>query len=166
MNAPRSALPFPAPVALPESLSVVSLDESDLDALGRIEHAGHSYPWSERVFLDCIRSGYYLDGAVQADQLLGFAVVMPILHEWHILNLCVDPGVHRRGVGRFLMDFVLDQAGKSDITSLWLEVRLGNAAARQLYDTLGFEQVGLRKGYYPAKEGREDALVLMRSLEL
>lgn len=150
---------------LSQSLSLVSLDEQDLPALNRIEQAGHLYPWSERVFLDCIRSGYYLDGAMQADRLLGFAVVMPILSEWHILNLCVDPRVHRRGVGRFLMDFVSEQAVKSDIASLWLEVRIGNVAARRLYETLGFDQVGLRKGYYPAKDGREDALVLMRSLE-
>lgn len=165
MDSSRPSLPLPASTELPESLSVVSLDESDLEIMGRIEQAGHLYPWSDRVFMDCIRSGYYLDGAMQADQLLGFAVVMPILNEWHILNLCVDPRVHRRGVGRFLMDFVLDQATKSDVASLWLEVRIGNTAARQLYATLGFEQVGSRKGYYPAKQGREDALVLMRSLE-
>lgn len=166
MSAPRSTSVSPSVSdVLSESLSVVSLDETDLTTLNRIERAGHVYPWSERVFMDCIRSGYYLDGAMQADQLLGFAVIMPILNEWHILNLCVDPRVHRRGVGRFLMDFVIDQAVKSDIDSLWLEVRIGNAAARRLYETLGFEQVGLRKGYYPAKEGREDALVLMRSRE-
>lgn len=150
--------------ALSDTLGLVSLDESDLPAMHRIERAGHLYPWSERVFMDCIRSGYYLDGAMQDDHLLGFAVVMPILNEWHILNLCVDPTVHRRGVGRYLMNYVLDQAVKSDIASLWLEVRIGNTAARRLYETLGFEQVGLRKGYYPAKEGREDALVLTRVL--
>jgi ribosomal-protein-alanine N-acetyltransferase len=161
---PTSTQP-PVSAVLSESLSVVSLDESDLETMGRIEQVAHLYPWSERVFMDCIRSGYYLDGAMQADRLLGFAVIMPILNEWHVLNLCVDPVVHRRGVGRFLMDFVLDQAAKSDVASLWLEVRVGNTAARQLYDTLGFEQVGQRKGYYPAKQGREDALVLMRSLE-
>lgn len=165
MNSSRSSLHLPASTVLSESLNVVSLDESDLETMGLIEQAGHLYPWSDRVFMDCIRSGYYLDGAMHADRLLGFAVVMPILNEWHILNLCVDPSVHRRGVGRFLMNFVAEQAAKSDIGSLWLEVRIGNVAARQLYDTLGFEQVGLRKDYYPAKQGREDALVLMRSLE-
>lgn len=153
-----SSVPLPA-------AHILSLDVEDLPAVQRIEQAGHIFPWSERVFQDCIRSGYYLDGAFDGSDLLGFSVVMPILNEWHLLNLCVDPKKQRRGIGRLLLEYMIEQAGKSDINSLWLEVREGNEAARRLYAAYGFEQVGVRKAYYPAKQGREDALVLTRTLD-
>ncbi|MHB1230620.1 MAG: ribosomal protein S18-alanine N-acetyltransferase [Halothiobacillus sp.] len=154
------------PELLSDSVRILGLDEQDLPAIQRIEQVAHLYPWSDRVFNDCIRSGYFLDGAFSGPRLLGFSVVMPILDEWHVLNLCVDPSVQRRGVGRSLLEFVIDQAKQSGMDSLWLEVRVGNTAARQLYAAYAFEQVGFRKGYYPAKNGREDALVLMRELKL
>ncbi|WP_298220635.1 ribosomal protein S18-alanine N-acetyltransferase [Halothiobacillus sp.] len=152
--------PVPPPIA-----HILSLDEEDLPAVQRIEQAAHIFPWSERVFKDCMRSGYYLDGAYDRSTLLGFSVVMPILNEWHLLNLCVDPKRQRRGVGRLLLEYMIEQAKKAEVDSLWLEVREGNAGAKQLYSAYGFEQVGLRKAYYPAKQGREDALVLTRTLE-
>lgn len=144
---------------------ILSLDEDDLPAVQRIELAAHIFPWSDRVFKDCIRSGYYLDGAFDGPKLLGFSVVMPILNEWHLLNLCVDPKSQRQGVGRLLLEYMIEQAKKSKVSSLWLEVREGNLAARQLYAAYGFMQVGTRKAYYPAKQGREDALVLTSTLD-
>lgn len=144
---------------------ILSLDEEDLPLVQRIEQAAHIFPWSERVFQDCIRSGYYLDGAFDGAKLLGFSVVMPILNEWHLLNLCVDPKRQRQGIGRSLLEFMIAQAKKAEVDSLWLEVRAGNDAAQRLYAAYGFEQVGLRKAYYPAKQGREDALVLTRVLD-
>lgn len=152
-----------APMPLP-NVQIFSLDDEDLDAVQRIEQAAHIFPWSERVFQDCLRSGYYLDGAFEGAELRGFSVVMPILNEWHLLNLCVEPKSQRKGIGRLLLAYMIDQAGKADVNSLWLEVREGNHAARTLYAAHGFEQVGVRKAYYPAKNGREDALVLTRSL--
>ncbi|HQS01954.1 MAG: ribosomal-protein-alanine N-acetyltransferase [Halothiobacillus sp. 24-54-40] len=142
------------------SIRILGLDEEDLPAIEQIEHRAHLYPWSNRVFQDCIRSGYLLDGAFDGQNLRGFSVVMPILSEWHVLNLCVDPPLQRQGVGRSLLRFIIEQAHQSKIQSLWLEVRVSNAPARALYAAHGFAQVGLRKAYYPAKNGREDALVL------
>ncbi|MGC8698313.1 MAG: ribosomal protein S18-alanine N-acetyltransferase, partial [Halothiobacillus sp.] len=84
----------------------------------------------------------------------------PILNEWHVLNLSVDPPQQRQGVGRALLRFMIEQARQSKIQSLWLEVRESNTPARALYAAHGFAKVGLRKAYYPAKSGREDALVL------
>jgi len=142
------------------ALRQVPLDEEDLPPVMVIEQAGHLFPWSEKIFRDCVRSGYYLDGALAADRLVGFSMVMPILDEWHVLNLCVDPGYQRRGVGRFLMEFIIDQARASGIGSLWLEVRVSNHSALDLYAKLGFDEVGMRRGYYPAASGREDARVM------
>lgn len=149
----------------PPIVQMRSLDEEDLPAVRRIEQAAHLFPWSDRVFQDCIRSGYYFDGVFDGENLLGFTVVMPILDEWHLLNLCVDPRRQRQGLGRFLLEYMIEQAIKARVGGLWLEVRESNVAARQLYAAYGFEQVGLRKAYYPAKRGREDALVLTRSLD-
>lgn len=151
-------------VGLQGSLRQAPLDLDDLPQVMSIERAGHLFPWSEKIFRDCIRSGYYLDGAFAGDRLVGFSMVMPILDEWHILNLCVDPRYQRQGVGRFLMDFILDQGRSGDIGSLWLEVRVGNYRALNLYAKLGFDEVGMRKGYYPAASGREDARVMRLAL--
>lgn len=155
-----SILQLSTPLAHSHAVHILGLDEEDLPAIERIEQRAHMYPWSNRVFRDCISSGYFLDGAFEGADLLGFSVVMPILNEWHVLNLCVDPPKQRRGIGRSLLTFILEQARQSEIQSVWLEVREHNAPARALYAAQGFTQVGLRKGYYPAKQGREDALVL------
>lgn len=136
------------------------LDLEDVPRILAIEQAGHRFPWNEKIFVDCIHSGYYLDGAFANGTLIGFSVVMPIMDEWHLLNLCVDPRHARRGVGRFLMGFIMEQAQQAKTASLWLEVRSGNIPARNLYGQLGFDEVGLRKGYYPADSGREDARVM------
>ncbi|WP_407276788.1 ribosomal protein S18-alanine N-acetyltransferase [Halothiobacillus sp. DCM-1] len=144
---------------------ILPLEREDLPRLMPIERAGHVYPWSERVFQDCWQSGYYLDGAFRANDLLGFSVVMPVLDEWHLLNLCVSPRVQRQGIGRSLLAYLLDQAEKAGVGSVWLEVRQSNDPAQQLYAAHGFEQVGRRRDYYPAPGGREDALVLTRRLQ-
>lgn len=146
------------------ALRQAPLDLDDLPEVMPIEQAGHLFPWSEKIFRDCIRSGYYLDGAFVADRLVGFSMVMPILDEWHVLNLCVKPDYQRRGVGRFLMDFIIDQAHGAGIGSIWLEVRVSNRPALNLYAKLGFDEVGMRKGYYPAASGREDARVMRLGL--
>lgn len=142
-----------------------SLGLADLDQVMLIEQAGHAFPWSERVFRDCLSAGYRLDGVVTADrQLLGFSMVMSVVDEWHILNLCVDPAYFRQGIGRYLMQKLIEQAPDAAIGSLWLEVRVGNVAARNLYAKLGFDEVGRRKSYYPAEGGREDAVVMSRTI--
>ncbi len=147
-----------------ESPEILPLEQEDIPALMPIERAGHRFPWSERVFEDCWRSGYYLDGAFVDETLVGFSVVMPVLDEWHLLNLCVLPKIQRQGVGRALLAYLLDQAGKAGVGSVWLEVRQSNRPAQQLYAAFDFEQVGRRRDYYPAPGGREDALVLTRRL--
>lgn len=143
-----------------------ALGLADLDQVMPIEQEGHAFPWSERVFRDCLSAGYRLDGVFTKDgYLLGFSMVMSVVDEWHILNLCVDPAYFRQGIGRYLMQKLMDQAPDAEIGSLWLEVRVGNIAARNLYAKLGFEEVGRRKGYYPAEGGREDAAVMRLALE-
>jgi len=137
-----------------------ALAGEDLPEIVAIEEAAHSHPWSEAVFEDCLRAGYRLDGAFDRGRLLGYSVAMAVLDEWHLLNLCVDPACQRRGVGRFLLEKLLESARSEAASCLILEVRAGNRAAIALYESAGFADIGLRKAYYPARQGREDARVM------
>lgn len=142
-----------------------ALDVDDIPALLPIEQAAHLYPWHERVFQDCFRSGYRLDGVYvdpEQEALMGFSVAMVVLDEWHLLNLCVAPQYQRRGVGRYLMQRLFVQAEQLAADRMFLEVRQSNQAAIRLYRSLGFEDIGHRRDYYPAPTGREDARVMRR----
>ncbi|TXH05118.1 MAG: ribosomal-protein-alanine N-acetyltransferase [Nevskiaceae bacterium] len=130
-----------------------------------IERRAYAFPWTEGIFRDCLKTGYSAWvltntlGEVQAYALMSMAV-----GEAHVLNLCVDPQRQRSGLGRQLLDHLITLARAAHCTQVLLEVRKSNKAAFRLYETRGFERIGLRKGYYPALDGREDAIVL--SLEL
>lgn len=137
-----------------------ALAGEDLPEILAIEEAAHPYPWSEAVFEECLRAGYRLDGAFVEGALIGYSVVMTVLDEWHLLNLCVDPACQRRGAGRFLLERLLDSARAAEAGCLLLEVRAGNRAAIALYQSAGFADIGHRKAYYPAPQGREDARVM------
>lgn len=125
-----------------------------------IERRAYEFPWSEGVFRDCLQVGY--SAWVVHDSsgvLLAYAVMSMAVGEAHILNLCVDPAQQRRGLGRFLVQHLRRLALSARTQQLLLEVRPSNAAGIALYQGVGFHQVGRRKDYYPAKNGREDALL-------
>jgi [ribosomal protein S18]-alanine N-acetyltransferase len=100
-----------------------------------------------------------VDGRVIAYGVMSFGA-----GEAHILNLCVSGALRCRGVGRRLLGTLLDRAAAAQMTEAYLEVRPTNTSAIRLYLSLGFEQVGMRRGYYQAVGGREDAAVLKRAL--
>ena len=86
--------------------------------------------------------------------------------EAHILNLCIAQDYRRRGLGQRLLEHMLDAAKLSNVGTVFLEVRPSNDGAIALYDKMGFNQIGTRRDYYPAKVGREDAIILAISLEV
>lgn len=136
------------------------LGTAELPAIMDIETAGHAHPWSEGVFAGCFEAGYECWGVWVEGELAGFAVLCWQLDELHLLNLCVRRSLHRVGLGRRLLRFVIAKAEKVPATCLLLEVRVSNTAAIGLYTSEGFHEVGKRKGYYAAAGGREDALVM------
>jgi len=152
-----SAVLRPAP-------SLEPMSEADLRAVIDIEERLYDFPWTLGNFRDSLRAGYgcwaYRDGA----QLIGYAVLVLAAGEAHLLNLSVAAHAQRRGHGRTLLAHVVAIARESEAKVLFLEVRPTNAVGRRLYSGYGFRQVGVRRGYYPARRGREDALVL--ALEL
>lgn len=139
------------------------MQAEDLQEVMRIESAGYPFPWTEGIFRDCMRVGYACWVLAEGDHLLGYGIMSAAHGESHLLNLCVDPGRQGQGHGRdILRRLLLMCAGRADM--VFLEVRPSNVAAVQLYLSEGFNEIGRRKGYYPAAEGREDALVLARVL--
>ncbi|MBX3634670.1 MAG: ribosomal protein S18-alanine N-acetyltransferase [Rubrivivax sp.] len=138
----------------------------DVDAVAAVEATAYGFPWSRGNFVDSLAAGYLaevLDGGDAG--LLGYFVAMPGVDELHLLNITVAPAWQRRGLGSGLLDAVRQHAVDRGLAQLWLEVREGNHRARALYRRRGFAEVGLRRGYYPAAGGREDAVVMSLALE-
>lgn len=138
--------------------------EPDLPAVMAIERASYEFPWTEAIFRDCLRAGYYCRVYDRGIGLLGYGIMSMGAGECHLLNICVHLEYRNRGFGTQLINHLLDVAQRKRADVALLEVRLSNRAAYRLYTQLGFNEIGLRKRYYPARRGREDALVLARDL--
>ncbi|HWH82398.1 MAG TPA: ribosomal protein S18-alanine N-acetyltransferase [Burkholderiaceae bacterium] len=140
---------------------------AELDAVMAIEAAAYAFPWTRGNFIDSLAAGYparVLRGA--RGEWLGYFVAMQGVDEMHLLNLTVAPPAQGRGHARVLIDALIALCRERGARALWLEVRASNARARAMYVHLGFAQVGVRKGYYPAPLGRrEDAVVMSLAIE-
>jgi len=137
---------------------------ADLDAVMEIESRAYDFPWTQGIFRDCLRVGYCCwcyenDGIIQ-----GYGVMSVAAGESHILNLTVRPELQRQGIGSRLLKHFLQLARRHGADTLMLEVRPSNRKAISLYEKLGFNEIGVRRNYYPAEDGREDALLLALSL--
>jgi ribosomal-protein-alanine N-acetyltransferase len=138
---------------------------ADLREIVLIERRSYEFAWTEGIFRDCLRAGYHCrvleipHGFIQA-----YGVMSAAVGEAHILNLCVRPELQGRGLSRQVLDHLLDLARDVQVRTVFLEVRLSNNRAMQLYASAGFCEIGVRLGYYPAVKGREDALVMAKEL--
>jgi ribosomal-protein-alanine N-acetyltransferase len=146
------------------SMEIRLMRESDVPTVGAVERSAYPFPWSEGIFRDCLRVGYVCRVADVAGDVGGYGIMSIGAGEAHILNVCVRSEYRARGVARKLMLCLLDSARTAGMYEAFLEVRPSNTVAARLYHSLGFEQVGLRRGYYQAAVGREDAAVLRRVL--
>ncbi len=141
------------------------MDSADLPAVMAIERRAYSHPWSEGIFRDCLHVGYLCRVCELDGRVIGHAVLSIAAGEAHLLNLCIDPDFQRRGLGRSLLEACFDEACQHHAETLFLEVRMSNKAAIRLYLAMGFNEVGVRAGYYPAGDGRrEDAFVFAKTL--
>ncbi len=138
----------------------------DLDAVTFNECAAYPFPWTCGIFEDCLQFGYpsWVAEAENGD-IAGHAVMSLAVGEAHILNVCAHPHFQGMGLGRCLLNTLVDHAEGEAAQRMFLEVRASNHAAIQLYRSAGFEEVGVRRGYYPDDDGREDAVVLCRELK-
>lgn len=141
------------------------MTEADLDAVLAIERAVHAHPWTLGNFSDALRSKYLCKiYETEARELVGYAVMMLAVDEAELLDIAIAASQQRKGLGRKLLDELLALARRHAMRRMLLEVRASNAPALALYRSMGFSDIGLRRDYYPAGRGREDAILMGRGL--
>jgi len=133
--------------------------EADLARVVAIERTVYSHPWTRGNFADALRAGYHCRTLHLEGELVAYFVLMVAAGEAHLLNLSVASVQQRRGHGTMLLGEAFGLARAGGAHSLFLEVRPSNLAAIALYLRHGFRRIAVRRGYYPAHSGREDALV-------
>jgi len=162
-------------------LSFLPMGLADLDAVLAIESISHVHPWTRGNFTDslavghwayCIRpqvdkpiEGSYLDPHI----LWAYCILFPAVDELHLLNITVSPKLRSLGIGLRMMKAIEGVAAQQKMPRIILEVRPSNNSAIRLYKSLGYEQIGIRKNYYPvdlSSGRREDALVMAKSIKL
>ncbi|HEX9207484.1 MAG TPA: ribosomal protein S18-alanine N-acetyltransferase [Steroidobacteraceae bacterium] len=136
----------------------------DVAGVAAVEKASYQFPWGESIFRDCLRVGYLCRVAECEGQVVAYGIVAMGAGEAHVLNLCVGEQMRGRGVGRQMLMLLIERARQAGMQDVFLEVRPSNMHAIALYQSVGFIEVGRRRGYYQAIEGREDALVLKLAL--
>jgi len=145
-------------------MTIERMTVDDVDAVVAVEQRIQRHPWTAGNFRDALAAGNDCwlqreNGAVAA-----FAVTLPTVDETELLVIGVAPELQRTGRGRALLDFLVAAARQAGMTRMLLEVRPSNGAAVAFYTAEGFVEIGRRRGYYPASEGREDAIVMAKSL--
>lgn len=140
------------------------MQESDLQVIMEIEPQAYEHPWTQGIFHDCLRVGYSCWVLQGEDDIDAYGVMSIGAGEAHILNLTVRPEKQGMGYGKRLLCHFLDVAHNHSVDTVLLEVRPSNKRAIGLYHAMGFNEVGLRRDYYPAANGREDALILALDL--
>lgn len=136
------------------------LTPDDLAQAFAIECRSHAFPWSEKTFASN-QGERFINLRLDVDgQMAAFAITQVVLDEASLFNIAVDPAFQRRGLGRQLLQHLINELIKRDVLTLWLEVRASNLPAIALYEQLGFNQVSRRPNYYPTASGREDAILM------
>lgn len=145
-------------------LSFVPMRVPHVALVGTMERRNYEFSWNDGIFRDCVKAGYICE-LVQLDgEVIGYGIMQIGADEAHILNLCIDQPFQRQGFARVLLEHLIEQAGVHRAHIVFLEVRPSNPRAVELYQRSGFNEIGLRKGYYDSNQGREDALVMARSI--
>ena len=145
-------------------LTVRVMVDADVTGIMKIETRAYAFPWTAGIFRDCMGAGYSCYVLEKNAEIIAYAVMSVGAKEAHILNICVSPDLRGEGFGYALMDKLVALARQLQADMMFLEVRPSNEAARRLYDKLGFNEIGTRHNYYPAAQGREDALILAKQL--
>jgi [ribosomal protein S18]-alanine N-acetyltransferase len=151
-------------VAEQADVSFRPMKRGDLKAVTEIEGRAYEFPWEPNTFRDCLKTGYCCWVGEKAGQVVAYGILTVGAGESHILNICVDPACQGQGYGRLTLQKLMAVAAGHRAEMMILEVRPSNRRAVKLYHDVGFNEIGTRKGYYPANNGREDALVLARML--
>jgi len=141
-------------------IQVRGMRADDLATVSAMENASYDFPWSAGIFTDCVKAGHPCWVLCVDQDIAGYGILSMGAGEAHVLNLCIGPDFRGRGLGRHLLGRLLDIARWNGAERVFLEVRPSNPLAKTLYESVGFNEIGRRPRYYPAKNGREDAIVM------
>ncbi|NBW50778.1 MAG: ribosomal-protein-alanine N-acetyltransferase [Betaproteobacteria bacterium] len=159
------ALPIQDSAAAPLEVAWRPLQEGDIEQVLEIEKQAYSHPWTHGNFADALRSAYPAQMLCAGPNVLGYVVAMKGVEEVHLLNLTVAPDFQRQGWARLMMEGLVLWSRGQGALKLWLEVRVSNQRALEVYRRFGFVPMGVRKQYYPlAPNRREDAVVMSLKL--
>jgi [ribosomal protein S18]-alanine N-acetyltransferase len=142
------------------NLQLRPMQMHDLDNIMQIEPTIYSYPWTRGNFSDSLSNGYSGWVLEQNGEMIGYSLLMMIMDEAHLLNLSVAKHRQKQGLGRYLLEHMCKIAKTHKALNMFLEVRPSNISAIALYENMGFCEMAVRRGYYPAKDGREDAVLM------
>jgi ribosomal-protein-alanine N-acetyltransferase len=141
-------------------IQVRGMRSEDLLAVSAMEAASYDYPWSHGIFNDCLQAGHPCWVLCMDATIAGYGILSMGAGEAHLLNICIDTAFRGRGLGRHLLGRLLDIARWNGAERVFLEVRPSNPLAKALYESVGFGEIGRRPRYYPARNGREEAIVM------
>ena len=130
-----------------------------------IENNSYGYPWSEKIFNDCLNNNYFCRVLMLDDTLIGFLISSIIQDECHIMNLCIDIKHRGSGYGRLMLNKLHDEIKNHNCKVVFLECRPSNKSAMNLYKSEGYNEIGVRRNYYPAPNGYEDAVMLAKNVK-
>ncbi|CEN55377.1 ribosomal protein S18-alanine N-acetyltransferase [Candidatus Methylopumilus turicensis] len=148
-----------APLNQP-NVSFREMQIDDLDAVIQIETVNFPFPWTAGNFKDSINSGH-ICLVLEIDELMiGYAILMMVLDEAHLLNISISADWKGKGWGRHLLNHMMQISREQGGLNMFLEVRPSNVSAITLYESIGFNEMGVRPGYYPAHNGRENAVLM------
>ena len=142
------------------ALEIQPMGLADIDAAFKIESLCHSHPWSKTTFLSNFGKRYFNHLLLDNGLVVGYFVASSVAGEVTLMNLAIAPEQQGKGLGRVLLQFLIDFSQQNSEQEIWLEVRASNIAALALYTNLGFVEVDRRQGYYPCQGGREDAIIM------
>lgn len=151
--------------SLKQAYQLRPMQMDDLDTVMAIEPTIYSHPWTRGNFSDSLNSGYSAWVLELNQKMIGYALLMMVLDEAHLLNLSITKDQQKKGLGRYLLEHMLQIAKNHNAANIFLEVRPSNISAIALYENMGFCEMAVRRGYYPAdpkisKTGREDAILM------
>ena len=170
-----------SPVNQVAELSFLPMQNADLDSVLEIEAVSHLHPWTKGNFSDSLNAGHWaycirpqIDQVIKGSYLdpeilWAYCILFPAVDELHLLNITVSPKLRKLGLGKRIMTAIEGVSAQQGIPRIILEVRPSNLAALGLYKSLGYEQIGIRKNYYPHNPqtgSREDAIVMAKSIKL
>jgi len=140
------------------------MQESDLDEVIAIEENVYPFPWTRGIFHDCLHIGYLCRVLESKGRIVAYSVMSVAVQEAHLLTIVVPTSEQGKGYGKYMLNNMIQLSANCDAKTMYLEVRSSNTIAIELYQQRGFNELGIRKNYYPADQGREDALIMALDL--